>query len=125
MRLIFRLLLVIVLSYFASTMFPWWNIVVISFFIAAVLPGNAFGCFLSGFLGGGILWLAYAWKVDTETDHIMSDKIVELLPMINDVTYMLILSALIGGIASGFGMLSGNSFRRIFQKKKTSGLYHS
>lgn len=125
MRLILRIILLAGISFFASSVMPWWNIVLVGFLIAALIPGNAFGCFVSGFLGGGILWLGYAWKVDTETDSIMSTKIVELIPMINDVTSLLILSAIIGGIAAGFGMLAGNSFRRIFQKKKTSGLYHS
>ena len=125
MRLILRILLIAAISFFASSILPWWNIVLVGFIVAAMIPGNGFSCFLSGFLGGGILWLGYAWKVDTETDSIMSTKIVELIPMVNDVTSLLIVSAVIGGFAAGFGMLSGNSFRKIFMKKKTKGLYTS
>ncbi len=125
MKLILRLILVVVIAYFASTIFPWWIIILTGFLIGFILPGNGFSLFLSGFIGGGLLWLGYAWKTDIETDQIVSSKIVSLIPMINDITYLLILTGVIGGVSAGLGMLTGNSFRKIFMRKKTSGMYHS
>ncbi len=126
MYLILRIILLIGVGYFSSTIMPWWNIVLLSFLIGFIFFGNGFSSFVSGFIGGGLLWLGYAWKVDIETNHIMSRKIVNLLPMVNDITYLLILTAGLGGIVAGFGMVTGNSFRQIFSnKKKTKGLYSS
>ena len=123
MKLLLRIILIISLTYFASMYAPWWIIIVISFLVSFVLYGNGFNNFISGFLGGGILWLCLAWYLDFSTNSILSEKIVQLTPF--EDPFMLIMSTgLIGGLAAGLGAITGNSFRLLFVKKKTKGFYN-
>ena len=123
MKLIFRIILIGVLSYFLSLYAPWWVIIMISFLIGFTMYGNSFNVFISGFLGGGILWIGYAWFLDITTNSILSEKIVKLFP-IDDPFLLIIAAGLIGGFSAGFGALSGNSFRLMFTKKKKKGFYN-
>lgn len=123
MKLIIRILLIAGIGFFASTMTDWWALVPVTFLISFFLYGNNFAVFLSGFLGGGLLWMIYSWKLDTETSQIMSQKITPILTLNEPIIVILIAGAL-GALLGGFSALSGNNLRLIFVKKKKSGLYH-
>ena len=122
MLFIVRFLLIGFIGLIASFVLPWWNLMIVGFLVAFMLPGNNFNALLSGFLGGGILWLVMAWKIDIETASIMSKKIVQLFP-VNDSNMLVILTGLIGGVATGLGAFTGNSFRQLFLKKKEKSFY--
>ncbi|MEQ9427005.1 MAG: hypothetical protein RJQ09_21465 [Cyclobacteriaceae bacterium] len=124
MKVIIKMILIAALTYFGLMYFPWWILVVIAFLVSAVIPGNDFGAFLSGFLGVGILWMAIAWKIDIESGSVMSSKIANMFPVGGDTTMLVIIGGVVGGLAGGFGSLSGNLFRKIWMKKKQKGLYH-
>lgn len=118
------MILIAGITYFALMSLPWWILVVVAFLVSAALSTNDFGAFLSGFLGVGLLWLVLAWKIDIETNSILSQKIAEMFPVGGDPTMLVILSGVIGGFAGGFGSLSGNLFRKIWVKRKKKSLYH-
>lgn len=111
-----------IFTFVLSFYLPWWIIVIVSFLAGFLLYGSGFSVFLSGFLGGGILWLGYAWVLDVKTNAILSEKIVKLFPF-SDPFYLIILSGFIGAMMSGLGGLTGNSFRWIFMKKKSKSFY--
>ncbi|MFY0625653.1 MAG: hypothetical protein JXR07_05135 [Reichenbachiella sp.] len=101
---------------------PWWCLIIVAFIITFLLVGNNFNAFLSGFLGAGLLWMIMAWKVDVETTSIISLKIVELFD-VAETNMLVIASGVVGGIAGGFGAVTGNSFRQLFLKKKEKSFY--
>ncbi|MGB3466624.1 MAG: hypothetical protein WBA74_15190 [Cyclobacteriaceae bacterium] len=123
MKLILRIILIAGIGFFASAMTDWWALVPVTFLISFFLYGNNFATFLSGFLGGGLLWMGYSWKIDTETSQIMSEKITLLLTL-SDSLFVILIAGAIGALLGGFSAVSGNSLRLIFVKKKKSGLYH-
>ena len=122
MKFIFRLILIAILSYFLPFYFPWWVIILSSMIVGLLLPGNGWNLFNAGFLGGGLVWLGYALKLDYQTQSIMTNQMVELMGL-DDPLLLLLLSGLIGGLGSGFGALTGSSFRQIFMKKKKLSFY--
>lgn len=122
MQFIVKLLLIAGVSLLASWILPWWNLVLVAFIIAFLIPGNNFNAFLSGFLGAGLLWMTMAWKIDVETASVMSDKIVQLFP-VDDVSMLVIATGMIGGLSGGLGAFTGNSFRQLFLKKKEKSFY--
>ena len=61
------------------------------------LHGNGFNVFISGFLGGGLVWLVYAWYIDTKTNSILSAKVVELFPF-EDKIFLVIAAGVIGAL---------------------------
>ena len=123
MKLIFRIILIAGIGFFASNMLGWWSIAVIAFVIAFLLYGNNFASFLSGFLGAGLLWMGYAWMLDVETNQIMSQQMASVLQQ-SEPIILVIATGVIGALLGGFGAVTGNSARLIFIKKRKSGLYH-
>lgn len=123
MKLIIRIILIAIIGFFASSMISWWVLVPVAFLISFFVYGNNFASFLSGFLGGGLLWMGYAWKLDVESSQIMSEQITSILNF-SDPMILIIITGVIGAFLGGFGALSGNNLRLIFVKKKKSGLYH-
>ena len=122
MKLIARIILIILFTYLLSFVLQWWIIIAISFLVGFALYGNGFNVFISGFLGGGLLWLSYARYLDIKTSAILSEKIVELFPF-NDNIFLIIGAGVVGGLCAGLGALTGNSFRLMFVKRKTKSFY--
>lgn len=123
MKLIIRIILIVALTYLLSMVAPWWILMMVAFVIGFLLHGNGFNVFISGFLGAGLLWMIYAWYLDTKTNSILSEKIVELFPF-DDKIFLIVAAGLIGGLTGGFSCLAGNSFRQLFLKKKTKSFYN-
>lgn len=122
MLFIVRFILIALVGLLVSFFMPWWCLIVVSFIISFFLTGRNFNAFLSGFLGAGLLWMLMAWKIDIETVSIMSSKIVQIFE-IEETIMLVIASGVIGGVAGGFGALTGNSFRQLFLKKKEKSFY--
>lgn len=122
MVFIFRLILISTLTYLFGLITPWWTVMVAAAIVAFLIPGNNFNAILSGFMGAGLIWMVLAWKVDVETNSIMSSKMIELFPA-DDINMLIIVTATIGGVAGALGAFTGNSFRQIFIKKKEKSFY--
>ena len=122
MKFIIRLILIAVLAYFLPFYFPWWINLLIGLVVGLAIPGNGWNLFNAGFLGGGLVWLAYAIKLDYDTQSIMTNKILVLVGL-SDPLMLLLGAGLIGGLSAGFGALAGTSFRQIFIKRKKTSFY--
>lgn len=122
MKLVFRIIIITALTYFLSGYLPWWIVVFISGIVCFIVHGNGINAFISGFLGGGITWLAYAWVLDIETQSVLSNKVVGLFPF-DDNTFLIIAAGLIGALSGGLGGLTGNTFRSVLTKKKDKSFY--
>ncbi len=123
MLFILRLIIISTLTYLMGLIAPWWSAITAAALVAFFLPGNNFNAILSGFMGVGLIWMVLAWKIDVETKSIMSNKMIELFP-VDDVNMLIIITAIIGGLAGALGAFSGNSFRQIFIRKKEKSFYN-
>jgi hypothetical protein len=124
MKFIIRLLLIGSCAYFLPFYFPWWSIVLASTAIGFFIAGNGFNVFNAGFLGAGLVWLYMAFTIDSGTNSIMSEKIIQLMPF-SDTTLLIILTGLIGALVAGLGAVTGNSLKQVFKKSKNSGSLYS
>ena len=122
MKLILRLLLIVALTYLLPWVLPWWSVVLGAFVSGLLIRGNGFSVFISGFLGGGLVWMLFSWYVDLQTKSILSEKVVGLFP-VEDKLFLIIASGLIGALCGGFGALSGSTFRDLFTKRKSKSFY--
>jgi cell division protein FtsX len=112
MKFIIVLLLVALLGFTAPLYFSWWSFAVTSFIIAIFIHQKAFIAFVSGFLGLFLLWLFLTLIIDNANQHILSQKIAQLLPLNGSSLLLILITALIGGLISGFAALSGSLTRR-------------
>ena len=104
-------MLTAVLAYVLQTILPWWSVVIASFAISFFISTKGLSSFLSGFLGIGILWFALATIIDYQTDSILTDRVAGIFSLPASQLLILITS-IIGGLAGGFGALTGSYFRR-------------
>ncbi|PWJ39995.1 hypothetical protein [Sediminitomix flava] len=99
----------------AQWVFPWWGTASVAAATFALIYVNqtATKAFLSGFVGVGILWFAYAYYLDSNNASILSTKIGELFQLPN-YQYLFLITAVFGGLLGGLSSLTGFSLRKLF-----------
>lgn len=122
MKLIIKIMLTAGVAYLSGVYLPWWGVVVVAALVSLVIPTNGFAAFVSGFIGVGLLWMVLSWKIDIESQGILTNKMSALFGL-GDPIYLVIASGLIGALAGGLGSVTGNSFRQIFMRKKKASFY--
>ena len=100
------------LAYFLQTLLPWWSVVVAGFLISFIISSKGLSSFVSAFIGIGILWMTMAFMIDSGNDSILSTRVAALFSL-PEGWYMIWITAVIGGIAGGFGALTGSHLRSL------------
>ena len=109
MRFILATLLTALLSFFAGLYFPWWSIAIIAFLVAILIRQYVGRSFLSGFLGIFLLWSVVAFSIDINNEHILSQKIAKVFPLVGSSVLLILVTAFIGALVAGFAAMSGAS----------------
>lgn len=122
MKFILKVILIAALSYFTEMFLPWWSVVLCGFFVGVLIPTAGFNSFLSGFLGAGMLWLLFAFALHNNSDGILTTKVSEIFEL-GQPAFILVICAIIGGVAGGLGALTGSQFFRIFAKEEKKSMY--
>lgn len=112
MKFFIVVILTALLGFAAPLFFTWWSFAVTSFVVAAFIPQKAGFAFLAGFLGLFLLWGLLAMYIDSANGHLLSQKIAVLLPLNGSSILLILVTALIGGLVSGFAALSGSLVRK-------------
>lgn len=104
--------LVIILSYLAGAFVPlWWGFAVAAFLVTLVLPLRPGRSFFSAFAAVFLLWLFLAFYADVRNDHILGNRISQLIFKINAPWLLGLVSAFTGGLVAGFAALSAAYLR--------------
>jgi hypothetical protein len=106
-----RFILIIVLSYLGGYFIGWWTVAIAAFIVAVLIPLPPLRSFLNGFIAVFLLWLALAFFKDVQNDHILANRMSELILKVKSPILIGVISALIGGITAGLGGLSGSYLR--------------
>jgi hypothetical protein len=109
-KVLVKILLTALMAYLLQTMFPWWTIVIAGFSISFIVSTKGPTSFLGGFLGIGLLWFILASITDIRTDSILTARVAEIFSLPNS-SLLILLTSIIGGLAGGFGALTGNQLR--------------
>jgi len=93
--------------------FPWWILVVISWFLGYIaVPKKSF---LIGFFSNAVVWFAYCFLIDLRNNSLLSRKIVELTGL-HYVTILIILISVLAGVMGGLACMSGKWIRQAYRK---------
>lgn len=112
--LVFALFLLL-LSIPAQVWLPWWSIMALSALGALLFTSKALSAFTIAFFIITAEWLIYSWWINQNNDFIMANRIAQLFQL-NGGLILLLVSALIAGIAAGFAATSGALLRGVFSK---------
>ena len=117
MRLLIKILIVSVLSYYGQMLFPWWIVVIAPGLVSLFLHSKSSSSFVSGFLGVGLVWFVLAWYTHEKTEGVLSEKIASLFSL-SDAIHLIVLTGLVGGLAGGLGALTGTQLRLFLLAKR-------
>jgi hypothetical protein len=112
MKFIISVILIALLSFAAGLYLPWWSLAIAAFAVALLIPLKPWLSWLSGFLGVFLLWGVLATWIDMKNQHILSQKMAQLLPVGGSMFLLILLTALVGGIVAGCAALTGAYARK-------------
>jgi hypothetical protein len=112
MKFIVVILLTALLGYAAPLYFTWWSFAVCSFIVALLIHQKPLIAFIATFLGLFLLWGIMAMIIDNANNHLLSQKIATLLPLQGSSVLLILITALIGGLISGFAGLTASLARK-------------
>ena len=112
-------LLILILTFLASLIFPWWILIPIVFLLCCWLSKSLKSAFLISFLAVFILWLTLNFYYSIANDHILTKRIAELFGLGSypfSWLWMVLLSPLPGAITAGFAGASGYLTKQLLVK---------
>jgi hypothetical protein len=116
MKFIVSILLTAFLGYVAPLYLPWWGFAFTSFIVALAIHQKPLQAFIAGFIALFLFWGIYAFVLDYNNQHLLSQKVAQILPVGSGIA-LIIITSFIGGLASGFAALTG-SYARMVNKEK-------
>ncbi|MEP6615752.1 MAG: hypothetical protein ABJA57_04205 [Ginsengibacter sp.] len=106
MKLLISIIVIAFLSFAVCIYLPWWSIAIVSFAVSSLIRQMPLAAFVTGFFAVFLLWSGLAWWISIHNHHILAHR-VSLIILQKDNPYLLILAtALIGGLVSGFASLA-------------------
>ncbi len=108
MKFIVSVLLTAFLAYVICLFLPWWCFAFTSLIVAIAIPQKPWIAFAAGFTALFLFWGIYAFGLNNANNHILSQKVAAILPLGGSSFAILLLSAFIGAIISGFAALTGS-----------------
>ena len=106
---ILTMVLVVILSMFL----PWWHIMVASMITSYLIPLQKIKVFLIPFLAVFIIWMLHTFWLSYSNDFILANKIAVLLPLNGNPYLLVLVTAIIGGLAAGISGVFGNQLKQI------------
>lgn len=111
------ILAIMALTFLSGPWGPWWLIAPLAAVICFIVRSRPMLAFFQGLAAGFLLWGGLAFVHDQANDHLLSSQIGALFQGISPFVIVL-LTGVIGGLAGGFGALTGANLRAIFQQRK-------
>jgi hypothetical protein len=90
---------------------PWWSLAITSLIVAVAVHQRAGRAFLSGFLGLFLLWGILAFMKDAANEHVLSIKVSQLFLKNDSYLLLILVTAIVGGLVSGFAAMTGSYLR--------------
>ena len=113
MRFTLATLLTATISFLAGLFLPWWSIALVAFLVALLIKQEVGWAYLSAFTAIFFLWGGLATIISIQNKGVLAQKIAHLFPLNGNAVYLLLLTAIIGGLVAGFAAMSGSSLRTL------------
>lgn len=103
--------MILIASFLLQLVMPWWVIIVISFATCGLIGKTPKISLWSPFLAVFLLWTGMALFSSVPNHHLLAGRIADMFGMPAWWT-ILLLSALLGGLAAGISGFCGYHFRK-------------
>ncbi len=112
MKFITSILLTSLLSFVAGIYLPWWSVAIAAFISCVLIQTAPWKSFLAGFFGVFLVWGILASIIDSNNNHILSQKIAQIFPLGGSYILLILVTALVGALVGGFAGLTGSYVRK-------------
>lgn len=114
MKFISAIILTAFLGYAAGlfSAMPWFCFAITSFVVAIAIPQRPWKSFVTGFIALFLLWTVLVIFIDHANQHILSTRIANLFPLGGSYWVLILVTAVLGGLVSGFAALAGSFVRK-------------
>jgi hypothetical protein len=106
-------ILTLLFSIGLSFVLPWWGIMVAAILTGSLIPLKKLPVFGIPFLAVFLYWLVYSYWLSNGNDFILAEKIAILLPLNGNPYLLILVTALIGGFATGIAGIFGKQLRQL------------
>jgi hypothetical protein len=109
MRFLAALALTVLLSWLLGLWLPFWSLSLAALVVGFITRPSGRWAFMAGLLAGALLWGGLAWWADAANGQILSTRVGAIFS--TDGGTMVLITALVGGILGGLGVLVGDRIR--------------
>lgn len=106
-------IITLIFSIGLSFVLPWWGIMVAAILTGYLIPLKKLPVFAIPFFAVFLFWLVYSYWLSNGNDFILAKKIAILLPLNGNAYLLILVTALIGGIAAGIAGIFGKQLRQL------------
>lgn len=115
MKFLVSVILTMLLALAFGLYLPWWSLAFAAFVVSALIPVKPGWAFLAGFISLFLLWGGMAWYQSVSNNHILAERMSQVILKKNDPMMLALVAALIGALVGGFAALSGRLFRTLIR----------
>ena len=105
----------LILGLIFSFFMPWWSVMLAAFIAALFFSLKSAWVFFIPFLAIVLFWMGYSFMLSNSNDFTLASKIAILLPLGGNPYVLILLTAVIGGIAAGVAGVFGKQCKGLFQ----------
>ncbi|TXE16414.1 hypothetical protein ES692_12860 [Psychroserpens burtonensis] len=113
---IINFVITIILAVLLSLYLPWWSVMVAGFVSALFFSLKKAAVFFVPFLAVFCFWAIYAFIVSSANDFTLAKKIAVLLPLGGNPHVLILVTGLVGGLASGVAAVFGKQLVGLVRK---------
>jgi len=113
--MILAALLILIFSFIAEMLLPWWSIAMVAFAVAFARTPTPWKSFWAGFLGVGFLWWMTSGTIHFRTNGILTSKVGEMFTLPLPI-FVVLITGLIGGLVGGLAAGAGFHLRAVVKK---------
>ena len=110
-------IITIILALAFSFFLPWWSVMLAAFITAFRLPLKGVSVFLVPFFAILLFWAAYSYILASDNGFVLSKKIAVLLPLEGNPYLLILVTAVVGGLAAGIAGIFGKQCQLLLRKK--------
>lgn len=107
-------ILLFFLFWIVSLFLPWWTLLIPAVVLGATLFNHSLSAFLVGFISLFAAWSVQVLYIDIANESILSGRMADMLG-IGQSWWVILITALIGGLIGGMGTLLGCQIRRLLR----------
>ncbi|MFT4806086.1 MAG: hypothetical protein ACJAZK_000877 [Psychroserpens sp.] len=113
---IINFVITIIMALLLSLYLPWWSVMVAGFVSALFFSLKKAAVFFVPFLAVFCFWAIYAFIVSSANDFTLAKKIAVLLPLGGNPYVLILVTGLVGGLASGVAAVFGKQLVGLVRK---------